>query len=199
MADTQRSVQEYIRGSQNEDVHYCVFDFDISDVLPRDVSVKTYRSDSVWTYYGTASYHPPDAWHGEHDYNPFAFDVGCLGNLYKSMFSNVVPLAPLLAPLFDKMTTWNVEERFTASEAADFIEHAYSDLAQDVLDTTVDLESQHYGGSDDYWSRIPQDVASHWAQYRTPQPPWTRSLLTKVAESEMGWRLLRFIRRTLRV
>ncbi|KAI0630176.1 hypothetical protein C8Q77DRAFT_246721 [Trametes polyzona] len=197
--DTKSSVLEFIRSTKVEDVHYCLFDFDISDVLPRDVSVKTYRSDSVWTCYGTASYHPQDGWQGEHDYNPFAFDVGCLGNLYKLSFSGVVRLVPLLAPLFDKMTTWDADERFTASEAADFTEHTFSELPKDVFDTTVDLASERCSDPDVYWSYIPPDVLACWAHYRTPQLPWTRLLLTKIAESDVGWRLLRFTRRTLSV
>ncbi|KAI0630185.1 hypothetical protein C8Q77DRAFT_1136808 [Trametes polyzona] len=195
--DTKNSVQEFTRSTKVEDVYFCLFDFDISDALPRDVSVKTYRSDSIQTCYGTVSYHPPDAWHGEPDYNPFAFDVGCLGNLYRSSFPELIPLVPLLAPLFDKMTTWNVKERFTASEAADFIERAFAALPADLLGSAMDWESECCSDPDVYWSHIPPDVLARWAHYRTPQPPWPRPLLAKIAEFDLGWRLLRFVRRTL--
>ncbi|KAI0630172.1 hypothetical protein C8Q77DRAFT_1136768 [Trametes polyzona] len=200
VVDRKRSIQDFLGSTKTEDVQYCLFDFDISGAFPHDVLVKTYRTDSEWALYGTPFLHPPDARLGEYDYNPFAFDVGCLGNFYTSLLRSVVPLVPLLAPLFDKMTTWVVDERFTACEAAQFIEDILAELPKDVLETTIDWESEYdHADVDAYWTHMPPDFRARWVHYKTPQPPWTRSLLARIADSDIGWRLLRFVRDILHI
>lgn len=68
-------------------VHYCLFDFDISLIFPCDAPLHACRRPANESYGGAPPYHPLDASCGEYDYDPFAFDVGCLGNLYRTYFS----------------------------------------------------------------------------------------------------------------
>ena len=68
--------------TSNEYVRYCLTDFNISLLLPGDVR----RIPSRFALDGCPHYHPPDVWAGEYEYDPYAFDVGCMGNLFASEF-----------------------------------------------------------------------------------------------------------------
>lgn len=61
-------------------VRYCLFDFDISMIFPPNASAMDCRLDSSLSNWGISLYHPPDTKQGEFDYDPFPFDVACLGN-----------------------------------------------------------------------------------------------------------------------
>jgi hypothetical protein len=63
-------------------VRYCYIDFDISMVLPKDVR----RLPSDYAFAGQLWMHPKDIYAGEHDYDPYAFDVACLGILFAYEF-----------------------------------------------------------------------------------------------------------------
>ncbi|OJT06795.1 hypothetical protein TRAPUB_2352 [Trametes pubescens] len=79
-----KSARHLLDGHRSpSDVHYCLFDFDISHIFPRDAPLSVCRRPSAESYEGALSYHPFDTSCGEYDYNPFAYDVACLGNLYK--------------------------------------------------------------------------------------------------------------------
>ncbi|KAI0769459.1 hypothetical protein BD413DRAFT_477700, partial [Trametes elegans] len=135
-----------ILGDDNEDilpthpraysVRYCLFDFNVSLRSPEDTSLSACRRPSCESSIGSPLFQPPDVNFGEYEYNPFAYDVACLGNVYRIYFSPMVPDAPLLAPLFDRMTTYIVSERFTAAEAADFL----GSIAHQISDSGVDAQ-----------------------------------------------------------
>ncbi|OBZ74118.1 hypothetical protein A0H81_06460 [Grifola frondosa] len=113
-----RPVLEKHRSSSH--ARYCLFDFNLSIQFPPGKPVEGYRSPSKEAYRGTDDYHPWDVYQGQFEYNPFAFDVGCLGNVFKSRFADVIPAINMLAPLIDRMTTYEVSERFTAAQAYEF-------------------------------------------------------------------------------
>ncbi|CDO75410.1 hypothetical protein BN946_scf184855.g13 [Trametes cinnabarina] len=102
---------------RNSSVSYALHDFDLALQMPPETSLKDCRRPSIEAWIGKCLYHPTDAWQGEVDYNPFAFDVGCLGNLFIYHFAESITKAPLLALLFAKMTTPVIEERFSAADA----------------------------------------------------------------------------------
>ena len=56
-------------------VRYCFFDFDIDLIVPDDV----HHLPSTFSFAGAPFNHPPDIDQGETVYDPFAFDVACLG------------------------------------------------------------------------------------------------------------------------
>ena len=88
-------VQEHIRSSRN--VAYCLFDFGISFQFPADTDIQKARLPSSESFKGTKIYHPSDTLLGEPYYNPFAFDVACLGNmfLYQFAVSSLQNLTPI--------------------------------------------------------------------------------------------------------
>jgi hypothetical protein len=61
-------------------LQYCLFDFDISMMLPAGTDKAQCRLPYQLSWDG--SFHQPhDTFQGEFDYNPFAFDVGILGRV----------------------------------------------------------------------------------------------------------------------
>ena len=58
---------------------YCLFDFNQSVIFPRKAPLNMCRLPDRFSWSGTPEYHPMDLNQGELDYDPFAFDVGCLG------------------------------------------------------------------------------------------------------------------------
>ncbi|KAI9068262.1 hypothetical protein FKP32DRAFT_1587848 [Trametes sanguinea] len=186
---------------RSKDVHYCLIDFNISLCPPMDVSLTSYRHPSDEAWWGASLYHPQDVQRGEPEYNPFAYDVGSLGNLYRFWFWKAVPSVPLLAPLFDRMTTHILRERFTASEAAVFIDTIFSQLSDSVLETPVVLDPNPscFRDSDTYWSLTPAHFIAEWALFRTPRGSWGAVLLDWFASTHLGWRMLEFVRRVLRI
>ncbi|KAI0369723.1 hypothetical protein BV20DRAFT_945797 [Pilatotrama ljubarskyi] len=184
-----------------EDVHYNLFDFNISLRLPMDTSLKKCRRPAHEASWGSPIYHPPDVALGECEYNPFAFDVACLGNLYRVYFSSAVPAMPLLAPLFDRMTTHVISERFTAPEAADFIDFILAQVSQATLDKSLTVYPEWECGADTdiYWSRTTPEFSARWKQYRTPKRSWFVGVLDRITDLPIAWRLLCSIRYKLRI
>ncbi len=78
-----RRLREHVRSPA---VEYALFDFDLSLQIPLDASLKRCRRPSYEAFEGKGAYHPADVLQGELYYNPFAFDVACMGNLYLCYF-----------------------------------------------------------------------------------------------------------------
>ena len=66
---------------------WALMDYDQSIQHPENVSLKQYRrpADEAWA--GAEMYRPEDIYLGEPTYNPFAFDVAMLGNLFRVHFA----------------------------------------------------------------------------------------------------------------
>ena len=62
-------------------------DFDQSIMLSSKTCVRTCRRPSVESQYGSPQYKPQDIAQGQLTYNPFAFDVGMLGNMFRVHFA----------------------------------------------------------------------------------------------------------------
>ena len=75
---------------------YCLFDFDLSLMLPSGKPLSDYRLPIDEAFPGVF-YKPHGVEQGQVDFNPFAFDVGCLGIFFCRRFQ--VPRLQLL----DKM------------------------------------------------------------------------------------------------
>lgn len=74
------------RHRKGGNVYYALMDYDQSKILPADTDIRTCRRPSGEALYGHNLYKPWDTAHGEPTYNPFAFDVGMLGNLFRVHF-----------------------------------------------------------------------------------------------------------------
>ena len=66
----------------NNQVRYCLIDFDVSMILPDNVK----RLPCTYAYCAPPFLHPKDIDAGEYDYDPYAFDVACLGYCFVSKF-----------------------------------------------------------------------------------------------------------------
>ncbi|OBZ78928.1 hypothetical protein A0H81_01338 [Grifola frondosa] len=55
--------------------------------FPSGQPIESYRSPSTEAFIGWDCFHPWDVYQGEFDYNPFAFDVACLGKLFMLRFA----------------------------------------------------------------------------------------------------------------
>ena len=102
---------EHRKGSR---VFYALLDFDQSIQLPAEVSVKDCRRPSWEANVGMALYKPDDGLMGEPYYNPFAFDVGTLGNLFRVHFM-VSHLNNMLPPLADHWVNRKLSRQFLGS------------------------------------------------------------------------------------
>lgn len=83
----------------------------------------------------------------------------------------------MLAPLLDKMTTSEIENRFTAAEALHFFEEMLPELTEDQLNLEEYLNPEGYISYEyDRWRDLPEDFQRKWAPYRQSPTP----LMTKV-------------------
>ncbi|KAI9067538.1 hypothetical protein FKP32DRAFT_1563508 [Trametes sanguinea] len=183
-------------------VTYALYDFDCALQLPPETSLKDCRRPPMETTFGLPDYHPPDTWQGEVDYNPFAFDVACLGNLFVCHFANVVTTVPLLALLFAKMATLSAHERFSAAEALEFLREIEKDLTSGILNSSVTLTMQQDHDLSDhpdiYWSQLSPELQRQWSSYRPPSLSRIDRLLRWICETATGWKFVMFVRRCLR-
>ena len=66
----------------SQDVVYAIFDYDLALPLEPGLPLASYRLPAYKSFCGCFSFHPEDAAHAQLEYNPFAFDVACLGNMF---------------------------------------------------------------------------------------------------------------------
>ena len=107
----------------------------------------------------------------------------------------------MMAPLFDQMTTPVKSERFKAAGALAFFEDSTCQLPADVLSMQVNLEPDWEYADDPsiYWAKLPLEFSKTPGVYKTPPPSLARRLLSTVAGYSIGWKILLFLRRVLRV
>ena len=77
------------RQKGDSDVFYALMDFNQSIQLPTDTCLRTCRRPAEESWYGSVLYKPiySDVCLGEAEYNPFAFDVLMLGNMFRFHFT----------------------------------------------------------------------------------------------------------------
>jgi hypothetical protein len=80
---------------------YAIMDFDISMIFPPTATRDECRLPSRMSWIGGQS-QPHDTRQGELDYDPFAFDVGCLGVLFCRDFQVRFPFAARCSPTYVK-------------------------------------------------------------------------------------------------
>lgn len=83
-----------------------------------------------------------------------------------NVIQEAIPHVPEFAPLFDKMTTHAISQRFTAEEALVFFQDRTDELSKETLLMPVELKMED--SQESYWDRLPSDVGRKWAHYRTP-------------------------------
>lgn len=66
---------------------YCLMDYDLSLLHEEAQDLTCYFRPIEESWIGSAWYHPSDYKQGEWQYNPFAFDVACLGRMIMSTYA----------------------------------------------------------------------------------------------------------------
>ncbi|KAH0585965.1 hypothetical protein H2248_007250 [Termitomyces sp. 'cryptogamus'] len=143
---------------------YALYDFDGSTTFPPSISLDECRLPSHVSFNTLYDQVPEDTLQGEIDLNPFAFDVGMLGVMFCQEFQHMTCTVPMLAPLFDRMTTRNIARRFKASEALQFFKQQVIPLTpKGVLSFSAEqvLQYQPYECYD-RWKFLDSDFVEKW-------------------------------------
>ena len=110
-------------------------------------------------------------------------------------------MVPELAPLFARMTTYVIGQRFTASEALAFFNEHMHQLPEWKLLTPVTTEGsfEPLNDSDYYWSLLSHEDRDKWSSHRVPPSSLWRRLLSYIAQSSIGWRIMSYVRGLLHI
>ncbi|PPQ88578.1 hypothetical protein CVT25_009958 [Psilocybe cyanescens] len=164
---------------------YAIIDFDCSIMLPLEADRNNFR---LPYYKSWGTFHLiKDTDAGEFDFNPFIFDVGVMGSLLCIQFQHLSRKLPILAPLLDRMTTWELDRRFTASEALHFYEDRLSEVTDDQMKLLVEQEhNRKLYDEYDRWEGLSPDFLDKWAEYRTPPLPWHMRCMRRLYEAEIS-------------
>ncbi|KAG6886681.1 hypothetical protein C0995_005905 [Termitomyces sp. Mi166 len=175
---------------------YALHDFDGSTMFPPSMSLDECRLPSSVSYNTLYDQVPGDTLQGELDFNPFAFDVGMLGVMFCQEFQHMTRTVPMLAPLFDRMTTRDIARRFKASEALQFFEEQVIPLTpKHVLSWAAEPIDQ-YDAYDYYdrWKYLDPDFVEKWAAYREPPVPRHIRILREMCLYPWVFRIVTSIR-----
>ena len=105
----------------------------------------------------------------------------------------------LLAPLFDKMTTSVISQRFTAEDALNFLERAVSQLSDEERSSTfiLDQNSMRLGRTGTYWALLTPLFRTSWKEYQSPSTHWGKRILHYVTDWDLVWHVMCFVRKHL--
>ncbi|KAF9018075.1 hypothetical protein BDZ89DRAFT_1074198 [Hymenopellis radicata] len=185
-----------LRSAMRKDgrMKYVLFDFNLALMFPASATHASCRLPVKGGFFASLNA-PTDLSQGEYDYEPFAFDVGCLGMMFRRVFQHLAPFAPILAPLIDGMVTWDVRARFTAEEALQFFEQHVSHLDENLLHTVPrEYDFNEY----DRWSELPPEFVRTWVHLRIPPEPITRKILRYMCQYRICDMVVQWIRRIVR-
>lgn len=92
----------------------------------------------------------------------------------------------MLAPLLDKMTTIDIENRFTAAEALHFFEEMLPTVAEDQLNLEEYRDPEGHVRYDLYnrWQDLPENFQQKWSAYRQLPTPVAAKVLRALRTSE---------------
>ncbi|KAI0355672.1 hypothetical protein OH77DRAFT_303998 [Trametes cingulata] len=187
------------RGSN--EVLYALMDYDQSLLLPPATSLTACRRPASEASAGAWMYKPGDINLGEPFYNPFAYDVGMAGFLFRKYFVEAVAAVPGLAALFDRLTDYRLSHRPTANEALLFFSAMKAAASDETLKTRVILEPsiEAMHSSDPYWSKLSLEDQLVWGRFRTPPRPFLHRVLDWIVHFPIGWRVICAVRRALQM
>ncbi|KAG6849971.1 hypothetical protein H0H93_003160 [Arthromyces matolae] len=178
---------------------YALFDFDGGTMFPRSMPLEKCRLPNYVSFNTFREQAPADTFQGEFDFNPFAFDVGMTGVMFCSEFQHLTPVVPMLAPLFDKMTTRKINQRFKASEALEFFEqHVVPLTTEDQLSASA-LEplDYEYAAYDYYdrWKGLEPGFIERWSAFREPPVPRHVEFLRYICQYPLVYDSISYVRR----
>ncbi|KAF9003278.1 kinase-like domain-containing protein [Cyathus striatus] len=158
---------------------YSIIDFGESIKFPDNYSYEQCRLPYWESWAGT--HFISDTSQGEFDFDPFAYDVGIMGAVFACLFQHLIPHAPMLAPLLDKMVTRNIQDRFTACQALQFLEEMRAELTEQQLAAPIDMtvHNENYEVYD-RWMGLSAEFTARWTEYREPPMPRSTKILRAV-------------------
>ncbi|RPD78063.1 hypothetical protein L226DRAFT_610063 [Lentinus tigrinus ALCF2SS1-7] len=194
------SKSRLIEHRRSSPVLYCLFDFNMSVQFPLETPLHECRLVAETVMFAGTPYSPCDAHYGAYDYDPFAHDVACLGNIFRAQFATIAGSVPEFALLFDRMTTHIRSDRLSASNALTYFDQAVKGLLDHVLENKVVLDgSLYFEDTDRYWSLLPPELVSAWAKYRTPPVSLGHKVLQYISSYDFGQTALCCVRRRLQI
>ncbi|KAF7760598.1 hypothetical protein Agabi119p4_11274 [Agaricus bisporus var. burnettii] len=160
----------------SDQLSYCLFDFDISMMLPADTDRVRCRLSYKLSWDGSGR-QPHDTMQGEFDYNPFAYDVGTLGRVLCVRYQHLTLQIPMLAPFLDRMVTRNIPLRFNALEALQFFEAILPEIPESVMNAVYHEKTKPSDYEWDRWEGLPPEFVQKWVAYREPSVPFSTTVL----------------------
>ncbi|EKM77481.1 hypothetical protein AGABI1DRAFT_130182 [Agaricus bisporus var. burnettii JB137-S8] len=145
----------------SDQLSYCLFDFDISMMLPADTDRVRCRLSYKLSWDGSGR-QPHDTMQGEFDYNPFAYDVGTLGRVLCVRYQHLTLQIPMLAPFLDRMVTRNIPLRFNALEALQFFEAILPEIPESVMNAVYHEKTKPSDYEWDRWEGLPPEFVQKW-------------------------------------
>ncbi|KAG6883833.1 hypothetical protein C0995_011469 [Termitomyces sp. Mi166 len=170
-------------------------------MFPPSMSLDECRLPSHISFNTLYNQVPGDTLQGELDFNPFPFDVGMLGVMFCREFQHMTHALPMLAPLFDRMTTRDIARRFKASEALQFFEDQVIPLTSKHLLSFAAPDPPYPSLPYDYydrWKYLDPDFVEQWAVYREPPVPRHIRILREICLYPWVFHIVSSIRRIAR-
>ncbi|KJA15148.1 hypothetical protein HYPSUDRAFT_194631 [Hypholoma sublateritium FD-334 SS-4] len=184
-----RNGQHRASMSQEKCLRYALNDFNVSLIFPQQISLEDFRISSYLASWGIDD-RPYGVLEGELEFNPFLYDVGCLGIFFCEEFQHLSGYMPFyfLAPLLDGMVTADLDKRLSAVEALSFFKTEKEKLTEDELnlqvDTAVSGEARvHYWRTYDRWAHVPPEFKKRWKHYQMTKPSWFGKFIRRVIQS----------------
>lgn len=105
----------------------------------------------------------------------------------------------MLAPFFDMMLTDDVQARFTAREALEFIRQVDESLTDEQRRASTAHAYINWRSIGHRWEGLPDSFVKQWSRYRRVKLGWMAQLLRWICSYAYGYHIIRWLRRTLRL
>ena len=97
------------------------------------------------------------------------------------------------------MVTANIQQRFTATQALEFLRtDVRSNLRPDLLYERVSQGFLRGAIEDDRWEGLSPEFVVKWMSYRAPKPTYLVLFLRRICVFHWAWCIVRFLRRCAR-
>ncbi|KAK7676324.1 hypothetical protein QCA50_020707 [Cerrena zonata] len=152
-----------------KETRFALCDFGISVMFSPDVPPSERMCPVEQSEWGIFEYHPPDVCEGQVVYDPFPYDVACLGGVFCQLVGNMTPNVPTLAPFLDHLITPDIADRYTAAQALDAFIELKGSLNPYFLSSTPPPPPMTLGDAwQDYdrWKGLPDDFVKKYTPVR---------------------------------
>ncbi|CAL1698389.1 unnamed protein product [Somion occarium] len=169
-----RLLLDYRLFFKSKQTKFVLCDFGLSVMFPPDTPPSARVCPAEESTWGTFEYHPPDVANGEAVYDPFAYDVACMGGVLCHVIGYMTPLAPPLAPFLDGMIIQDISSRYTAAEALEAYIRMMENLDPASLETPAPSPPplpDYVWQAFDRWAGLPEEFVKEYSAHRPPVRP----------------------------